>query len=78
MFEESRVFQETTAPSLATMTGESYQPARIYYQVGQKNAVLGRFKRLRCIDCDRQGNNRTWLKFLSNSYLIAIANETLL
>jgi hypothetical protein len=61
MFEESRVFQEATAPSLATMTGESYQPARIYYQVGQKNAVLGRFKRLRCIDCDREENRWSWL-----------------
>jgi hypothetical protein len=61
MFEESRVFQETTTPLLSTMTGESYQPARIYYQVGQKNAVLGRFKRLHCIDCDRERNRWAWL-----------------
>lgn len=61
MFEESRIFQENTAPCLNTMTGESYQPARIYYQVGQKNAVLGRFKRLHCIDCDREGDRWAWL-----------------
>ena len=43
------------------MTGEAYQPARIYYHVGQKNAVLGRFKRLRCIDHDLTQNRWIWL-----------------
>lgn len=61
MFEESKVGQTNTTPLLTTMTGESYQPARIYYQVGQKNAVLGRFKRLRCIDYDQNQNRWVWL-----------------
>ena len=61
MFEESKVGRTNTAPLLTTMTGESYQPARIYYQVSQKNAVLGRFKRLRCIDYDREQNRWVWL-----------------
>ncbi|MBE9044560.1 hypothetical protein IQ255_09100 [Pleurocapsales cyanobacterium LEGE 10410] len=34
---KSRTVQKPTASLLTTMTGESYQPARIYYQVGQKN-----------------------------------------
>ena len=46
MFEESKIGKTDIQPPLTTMTGEVYQPARIYYQVSQKNAVLGRFKRL--------------------------------
>jgi hypothetical protein len=61
MFEESNLFQQPIEPELTTITDESYQPARIYYQVGQKNAVLGRFKRLRCIDYDREGDRWAWL-----------------
>lgn len=61
MFEESKLFQQPIEPELTTITDESYQPARIYYQVGQKNAVLGRFKRLRCIDYDIAQNRWVWL-----------------
>lgn len=61
MFEESRVGQKDIPPHLKTMTGEDYQPARLYYRVGQKNAVLGRFKRLRCIDYDSSQNRWAWL-----------------
>jgi hypothetical protein len=60
MFEESGIFPKNTTPMLSTMTEESYQPARIYYQVGQKNAVLGRFKRLRCMDYDREEDRWVW------------------
>ncbi len=62
MFEESRIVRKNqpSEPSLITITGESYQPARLYYQVGQKNAVLGRFKRLRCIDYDQSQNRWVW------------------
>ena len=62
MFEESRIVRKNqpSKPSLITTTGESYQPARLYYQVGQKNAVLGRFKRLRCIDYDQSQNRWVW------------------
>jgi hypothetical protein len=51
----------TRAPFLLTMTEEPYQPVRIYYQVFQKNAVIGRFKRLRCIDLDEKKNRWVWL-----------------
>lgn len=61
MFEESKIGEKKIPPLLSTMTGEAYQPARIYYQVGQKNAVLGRFKRLRCIDYDSDHNRWVWL-----------------
>lgn len=61
MFEESKLFKKTTEPELTTITDEPYQPARIYYQVGQKNAVLGRFKRLRCIEHDVTHNRWLWL-----------------
>ena len=42
------------------MTGELYQPVRVFYQVAKKNAVLGRFKRLRCIDYDQSQNRWLW------------------
>ena len=61
MFEESKVFKKPSPSLLSTMTGESYQPARIYYQVFQKNAVQGRFKRLRCMDFDSTRNRWVWL-----------------
>ncbi|MBE9042882.1 hypothetical protein IQ255_00425 [Pleurocapsales cyanobacterium LEGE 10410] len=60
LFEESSIFNQQPEPCLTTVTGEEYQPARIYYQVFKKNAVLGRFKRLRCISLE-QGNRWIWL-----------------
>jgi hypothetical protein len=60
MFEESRIVQKPSESPLTTMTGEPYQPARVYYQVEQKNAVLGRFKRLHCIDYDRSQERWVW------------------
>lgn len=42
------------------MTGEPYQPTRLFYWVGQKNAVIGRFRRLRCIDEERTHNRWVW------------------
>jgi hypothetical protein len=61
MFEESPKFKKEPAPALYTITDEFYQPARIYYQVNQKNALLGRFKRLRCIKFDPEQNRWLWL-----------------
>lgn len=60
MFEESRYLEKTKALAM-TMTGEPYQPARLYYSVGQKNAVLGRFKRLKCIDYSESRKAWVWL-----------------
>ncbi len=48
-------------PLLSTITGELYQPLRIYYQVRQRNAVLGRFKRLRCMSFDKTEKSWLWL-----------------
>ena len=61
MFEESKSLKKQPLPFSVTMTGEPYQPARIYYQVFQKNAVIGRFKRLRCMDFDSTRNRWVWL-----------------
>ena len=61
MFEEFKRVKKEPEPLSVTMTGEPYQPARLYYQVQQKNAVLGRFKRLRCIDFDETRNRWVWL-----------------
>ena len=61
MFEEFKRVKKEPSPLSVTMTGEPYQPARLYYQVQQKNAVLGRFKRLRCLDFDETRNRWVWL-----------------
>ncbi len=62
MFEESRIIREKQPPepALTTVTGEVYQPVRLFYQVAKKNAVLGRFKRLHCIDYDQSQNRWVW------------------
>lgn len=60
---------------LLTMTGEPYQPARVYYQVNNLKTVLGAFKKLRCMEFDRTHDRWVWkyeaearkLKF-ENSY----------
>lgn len=61
MLEESKALHKSPLPPLHTITGELYQPARIYYQVNQKKAVIGRFKRLRCMDFDPTDNSWMWL-----------------
>lgn len=61
MFEESPQFKKPPKPALCNITDEFYQPARIYYQVNQKNALIGRFKRLRCIQFDPEQNCWLWL-----------------
>lgn len=60
LFEESSTFNQQPKPYLTTVTGEEYQPARIYYQVLKQNPVLGRFKRLRCISFEVE-NRWSWL-----------------
>ncbi len=44
-----------------TVIGEPYQPVRIYYRVLKKGALLGRFKRLKCIQPEGKGNRWNWL-----------------
>lgn len=61
MIEKLQTLHKSPLPPLCTITGEFYQPARIYYQVNQKNAVMGRFKRLRCMEFDPTDNRWMWL-----------------
>ncbi len=61
MLEKYPTEREIDESVLLTMTGETYQPMRIYYQVRQRNAVLGRFKRLRCMSFDKTENCWLWL-----------------
>ena len=51
-----------------TMTGEAYQPVRIYYRVLKRGAMLGRLKRLKCISPEQ--NNQRW-----NWFYVAEARE---
>ena len=46
---------------LATMTGEIYQPIRVYYSLFDKEVVIKSFSKLRCMDFDRDGNRWVWL-----------------
>lgn len=46
---------------LNTITGELYQPARLYYQVFKKNAVVGRFNKLHCIQFEESRKRWLWL-----------------
>ena len=41
-----------------TITGEPYQPVRIYYRVLKRGAMQGRLKRLKCIAAE--GGDRRW------------------
>jgi len=44
-----------------TMTGEVFQPIRLYYKVHSEAGVLGAFRRLECMEPDIGGNRWTWL-----------------
>ncbi|GBF82338.1 hypothetical protein [Aphanothece sacrum] len=46
---------------ITNITGEPYQPARIYYQVSNKKTVLGVFKKLKCMDYDSSRDRWYWL-----------------
>ena len=44
-----------------TLTGEPVQPIRLYYHLLDKKRLINRFRRLRCMDFDRDGNRWVWL-----------------
>jgi hypothetical protein len=46
---------------ITNVTGEPYQPARIYYQVSSKKTVLGVFKKLKCMNYDSSTDRWYWL-----------------
>jgi hypothetical protein len=46
---------------IKTLTGELFQPIRLYYLVHSKSAVQVAFNKLRCMDFDKPGDRWTWL-----------------
>ena len=46
---------------LATVTGEPFQPARIYYQLFDAEKIQIIFSKLRCMDYDRNQSRWVWL-----------------
>ena len=61
MFSESGFREKQSEPMACTITGEPYQPVRLYYEIRQKKALLGRFKRLKCIDYEGSSKRWVWL-----------------
>jgi hypothetical protein len=59
MFGKTQKPQEKTL--LTTLTGEPYQPARIYYEVFNQKTVIGAFKKLRCMQWEPRMNAWRWL-----------------
>ncbi len=45
----------------ATVTGETVQPIRLYYQVADERRLIHGFNQLRCVDFDQAGNRWVWL-----------------
>jgi hypothetical protein len=48
-------------PLLCTVTGEPFQPVRLYYAIPDGSAVTKVFKHLRCMDEDREAKCWVWL-----------------
>lgn len=46
---------------LTTVTGEPFQPARLYYSLPSQSAVTRIFRDLHCMDEDRKGARWVWL-----------------
>jgi len=44
-----------------TLTGEPAQPVRLYYEVRDKELLVQRLRRLRCMDFDPNGRRWVWL-----------------
>jgi hypothetical protein len=44
-----------------TVTGEIYQPVRLYYKIIDRNAVQNIFKKLRCMEFDWENSRWVWL-----------------
>ena len=61
MWKESGWEKKQGEGMAVTMTGEPYQPGRIYYQMGEKKAWLERLKKLRCIEYDALSERWVWL-----------------
>src|SRR5437016_297403 len=46
---------------LSTVTGEPFQPARIYYEVFDRKGLLNAFHKLRCMEHDPSNQRWVWL-----------------
>src|SRR5690349_24535720 len=51
----------TEKQSIQTLTGELFQPIRLYYRLHNKSAVQVAFNKLRCMEFDRMGQRWVWL-----------------
>jgi hypothetical protein len=50
-----------TKSLLATMTGELFQPIRVYYELFDKEKAIKSISKLRCIDYDKTKDRWVWL-----------------
>lgn len=46
---------------LATVTGEPFQPVRLYYEIPGKSFVTRKLSPLRCMEEDRERGRWVWL-----------------
>ncbi len=46
---------------IQTLTGDIFQPVRLYYQMHSKSAVMAMFNKLHCMSFDEPGDRWTWL-----------------
>jgi hypothetical protein len=51
----------TEKQSVQTLTGELFQPVRLYYRLRDKSAVQAAFNKLRCMNFDKSGDRWVWL-----------------
>ncbi|MBF0342023.1 MAG: SEC-C domain-containing protein, partial [Magnetococcales bacterium] len=56
-------------PLVATMTGELFQPCRLYYEVSDIHAVEAVFSRMKCMDYDKTSQRWVWLYHEESRYL---------
>jgi hypothetical protein len=49
------------AALVMTMTGEIFQPVRLYYKIRNMNMVLKKFAAMSCMNHDKANNRWTWL-----------------
>ena len=50
-----------SAPALLSLTGELYQPVRLYYRIPDMRAFLCALRKMRCMQADVEGKRWVWL-----------------
>jgi len=61
MFSKRKLAKQPSRTLGATVTGEPYQPARIYFETPDPAALKGAFAQLKCIDHDPAHDRWVWL-----------------